>query len=88
MKELKKLKSSVISFWIIKMKKMKKETVLRFLLPIGLLMTTLVTGRIMHVPDVVEGFFKGLGLTLMIGSLLLQRKKQLAARKTGERCQE
>ncbi|MDB5230950.1 MAG: hypothetical protein JWN76_1755 [Chitinophagaceae bacterium] len=55
---------------------MRKEKFIRLLIPIGLLMVTLVTRRLMHVPEFVEDFFKGLGITLMIGSMILQKRKQ------------
>jgi hypothetical protein len=56
---------------------MKNDKLKRMLLPIGLLCATGVPmiGHLikMEVPDSVDGFFKGVGIALLLCSLFLQR---------------
>ena len=76
MKGLKKYKDFPTNFQTINIYKMTKEKRIKLLVPVGLLMATLITNRFMHVTENVEDFFKGMGITMMICSFILQNRKQ------------
>ena len=60
---------------------MNKQNLLKLLLPIGLLCMTarFIITRYFKITDFADGFFMGLGITLILGSLFtLRLKKPLA----------
>jgi hypothetical protein len=55
---------------------MKNEKLKTMLLPIGLFVTSFsLMARFIHIelPDVVDGFFKGVGITLIVMAILTQK---------------